>query len=124
MALLPYEPFYTSSFFDCLKKHKHLQERVLKLVERICEAPKSPKAHLLQMKKGVNLRGKRRRHLTGNFVVVYVVCDECIEMGFRAKGYNDCLGCEGKPLKRVIFLAFDKWDDIYSREWRGDLCMP
>lgn len=118
-----YKPFYTVSFFDCLQNYPELQERVLQLVERICENPKH-KSHLLKKKKGVDLQGKRRRHLTGNFVVVYVVCDECITKGFRSRGYNDCLGCEGKPLKRVIFLAFDKWDDIYSREWRGDLSIP
>jgi mRNA-degrading endonuclease RelE of RelBE toxin-antitoxin system len=120
----PYQPFYTRSFFDCLEKYRHLQDRVLILVERIVQNPKSRQSHLLKKERGIDLRGKRRRHLSGNFVVVYVVCDECIIKGFRAKRYNDCFGCEGKPLRRVIFLAFDKWDDIYSREWRGDLSIP
>lgn len=119
----PYEPRYTPSFFDCLEKYRRLQERVLVLTERIVQAPKA-QSHLLKKERGVDLQGKRRRHLSGNFVVVYIICDECINKGFKAKGYNDCLGCEGKPLRRVIFLAFDKWDDIYSREWRGDLSIP
>lgn len=112
-----YVPIYTQVFFECLKKHRNKQGRILELVERILEAPKVPQAHFLGFKRGVDLRGKRRRHMSGNFVIVYIVCEECIAKGHRAKGYNKCHFCSGKPSNNVIFVAFDKWDDIYRREW-------
>jgi len=86
------------------------------VVLRILDHP-FHRSHLLEKKGGIDLRGKRSRHVSGNFVIVYVVCEECIQNGFRDKGWNDCAFCSGAPLKRVIFLAFDQHDDIYTREW-------
>jgi len=114
---IKYVPFYTEVFFECLEKHRDKQDRVLELVERICEAPKIPQAHFLGVKKGVDLRGKRRRHMSGNYVVIYIVCEECIAKGHRAKGYNNCHFCSEKQSNWIIFVAFDKWEDIYSRKW-------
>jgi len=114
---LKYVPVYTEVFFECLEKHRDKQNRVLELVVRILEAPKIRQAHFLGVKGGVDLRGKRRRHMSHNFVVIYIVCEECIAKGHRARGYNNCHFCSGKPTNRVIFVAFDKWDDIYSRKW-------
>jgi len=114
---IKYVPLYTEVFFQCLENHRDKQNRILELVERICEAPKIPQAHFLEVKKGVDLRGKRRRHMSNNFVVIYIVCEECIALGHRAKGYNDCHFCSGKKTNHIIFVAFDKWDDIYRRKW-------
>lgn len=116
-----YSPLYTEVFVECLEKYREQQNRILELVERILEAPKIPQAHFLQLKHGVDLRGKRRRHMSGNYVVIYIVCEECIAKGHRAKGYNNCHFCSGKPSNNVIFVAFDKWDDIYRREWAIEL---
>ena len=114
---LKFVPFYTEVFLECLEKHRDQQIRVLELVERILQAPKIQQAHFLGIKRGVDLRGKRRRHMSNNFVIIYIVCEECLAKGHRAKGYNNCHFCTGKPSNRVIFVAFDKWDDIYSRGW-------
>lgn len=114
---LRYRPFYTEVFLECLEEHREQQNRALELVERILEAPKIRQAHFLGIKRGVDLRGKRRRHMSGNYVIVYIVCEECINLGHRAKGYNNCHFCSGKPSNWVIFVAFGKWDDIYSRQW-------
>jgi mRNA-degrading endonuclease RelE of RelBE toxin-antitoxin system len=111
-----YEPFYTKSFQSCLRKYRDKRERVEKLINRILQNP-IQSSHLLTKKKGIDLRGKRSRHLTGNFVVVYIVCEECIESGFYDKGYNNCSICKGEPKKRVVFLAFGKHQDVYSKEW-------
>jgi mRNA-degrading endonuclease RelE of RelBE toxin-antitoxin system len=117
-------PIYTGLFTDEFnkllnKKYRHLKERVKELVDRILEDPYLD-SHLLDKKKGIDLRGKRSRHLTGNFVVVYVVCEECVEKGkeFRARGFNQCSHCPENPGKQVVFLAFAKHDDIYSRTWK------
>lgn len=115
---LPYEPFYTQPFLDCLEKHRDKQNQVLILVERILADPRW-QSHLLGRKKGIDLRGKRSRHFGRNFVIIYTVCDDCITRGFRDQGYNDCAFCTGDPLKRVIFLAFGQHDDIYSQQWKA-----
>ena len=112
-----YRPLYTEAFVECLEKHHEHQNRALELVERILENPKSQLSHLLQFKHGVDLRGKRRRHMSGNYVVIYIVCEECIAKGHRAKGYNNCHFCSEKQSNWIIFVAFDKWEDIYSRKW-------
>lgn len=112
-----YVPLYTEVFFQCLEDHRDKQERILELVERICKAPKIPQAHFLDVKKGVDLRGKRRRHMSSNYVVIYIVCEECITLGHKAKGYNNCYFCTGEKTNHIIFVAFDKWDDIYRRKW-------
>lgn len=117
MTTPKYVPVYTEVFFECLEKHRDKQDRILELVERICEAPKIPQAHFLSVKKSVDLRGKRRRHMSGDFVVIYIVCEECITMDHRAKGYNNCHFCSGESTNHIIFVAFDKWDNIYSRKW-------
>ena len=116
-----YSPLYTEAFVECLEKHHEQQNRVLELVERILESPKSPQSHLLKFKHNVDLRGKRRRHMSGNYVVIYIVCEECIAKGHRAKGYNNCHFCSDKTSNNVIFVAFDKWDDIYRRKWAIEL---
>ncbi len=40
---IKYVPFYTEVFLECLEKNRNKQDRVLALVERICEAPKISK---------------------------------------------------------------------------------
>jgi len=112
-----YEARYTRHFEKCLQKHRDKKKRVKTLVERMLQHPYN-QSHLLNKKRGIDLRGKRSRHLgSGNFCILYMICEECINNGFRDKGYNDCPHCTGQPLKMVIFLAFDKHDDIYAREW-------
>lgn len=111
-----YRPVYAKSFDKCLKKHQDRKKRIEKLVQRVLKDPKL-QSYLLTKKGQVDLRGKRRRHLGGNFVIVYMVCDECIDEGFRKAGYNNCSFCEDKPAKQVVFLAFSKHDDIYSKQW-------
>lgn len=114
-----YEALYTKTFQKTLAKHHDKTKRIERCIEKILKNPKHD-SHLLKKTKGIDLRGKHRRHLTGNFVIVYMICDECIENGFRDKGYNNCSNCDGTPRRRVIFLAFDKHEDIYSKKWKYD----
>ena len=73
---------------------------------------------MLRRGKRADLRGKRARHLTPNFVVLYAVCEECVQAGFLQKGWNDCGRiCDGKPHRRVVFLGFGKHDVAYGRDW-------
>lgn len=111
-------PYFTEQFKEDFDKHRHLREGIADLVAKICGNP-GHKSHLLKKKKRTDLRGKRSRHLSGNFVGVFMVCEECMDKGFRDKGWNACNFCGDIPPKSVVFLAFDKWDNIYKREWNS-----
>lgn len=113
-----YERLYTETFNNCIEKHRDKKKRIESLVKKILQNP-FHKSHLLKKIKGIDLRGKRRRHLTSNFVVVYTICEECINSNLHQ--YNNCINCNKKPKKQVIFIAFDCYDDIYSKEYKVKL---
>jgi mRNA-degrading endonuclease RelE of RelBE toxin-antitoxin system len=115
--MVRYEAQYTIPFGECVKKHRGKKKRIKSLVSRILADPRSPNSHLLTKVRNIDLRGKRSRHL-GNFVVVYIVCEECIQSDFRRLGYNKCKDCRRDP-KQVIFLAVGPHDDIYRKEWQA-----
>ena len=116
-----YEDKYERSFVDCLQRHRDKKKCIEALVQRIPADPFS-QSHLLGEKSGIDLRGIRSRHFAKNFVILYMVCDECITKGFREQ--NDCAFCTGEPLRRVIFLAFGPHDDIYTRQWKDIHLIP
>lgn len=118
MKLETYESLYWETFGECLKKYKHLTQRVETIARRVAADPLSPQSHLLDYKKGIDLQGKRSRRFANHFCIIYMVCDECIDKGFKEQGFNNCYFCTGEPLKRVIFLGFGIHDDVYSRHWR------
>lgn len=112
-----YKPLYTEAFNNCIEKHKDKKKRIKSLVNKILRDP-FYKSCLLIKVKGVDLQGKRRRHLTANFVMVYAICEECIRQNYLQ--YNNCTNCNGKPKKRVVLIAFAKHDDIYKK-WKSKL---
>lgn len=113
-----YEGFFTPTFKECLGPYENnpqLKKRLQSVIDRILENPKT-QSHLLKKERGIDLRGKRRRHVSGNYVLIYAICDECILLKHQI--FNNCVDiCDGTPKKRIIFFAFDKWDDVYSQEW-------
>ena len=114
-----YESLYTEAFNKCFEQYRRtnprLEKRIRSVINRILINPKSPQSHFLQKEKGIDLRGKRRRHVSGKYVVIYAVCDECIKLEHQK--FNQCSICNGKPQKRVIFFAIGHWDSIYLKEW-------
>lgn len=109
-----YVSYRTKSFKKGIEKYAHHKARIEKLINRILVNPKN-NSHLLQQKYRKDLRGKRSRHLSTNFLIVFMACDECIEEGFREKGYNNCSFCTGQPEKRIIFLSFCTYDATYKK---------
>jgi len=113
----PYEGTFTPTFNACIQQcesNPQMKKRLKSVIDRILENPKV-QSHLLRKEGGIDLRGKRRRHVSGNYVLVYAICDECINSGHQK--FNNCGGCDGVAKNKVIFFAFDKWDKIYSKEW-------
>lgn len=71
-----YQPLFGPTFKKCLEKCPHLKERIQSFIRKILGDPYFA-SHLLKKKGKIDLRGKRSRHLSGNFVAVYLVCEEC-----------------------------------------------
>ena len=113
-----YEAVFLPTFRACLKDHPDLKQRVRWFVERLQVDPYTTgHSHTLTSKKGIDLRGKRGAHVSGNFVVVFMVCEECINRGFRAAGYNQCEPCPEAPVKRMLLLAFGPHKEAYGHTW-------
>ena len=117
----PYTPFYTVSFSKCVKRHLSRCDQIRALETRILRDP-FVSSHALTVKGEVDLRGKRARHdAGGRFVIIYMVCEECLNRGYREAGFNDCNGCEEIPENGVVFLAYGSHDDVYARYWRAHI---
>lgn len=106
------------SFERCVKRYKGQRKPIEGVVQKVLRDP-FHLSHRLRKRRKIDLRGKRSRHFSDSFVVVFSACDECIEKGDREKGWNDCWFCEGEALKRVIFWGVGKHDDVYRREYQA-----
>jgi len=115
---MKYEGYFTKTFKESIEKYPDKKKRIKALIDKILYNP-FYRSHRLKKAKGIDLRGKRSRHLTNNFVIIYTVCDECINSNLQK--YNQCINCDGQAKKRVIFIAFGTHKDIYTREWLGEL---
>jgi len=113
-----YTGFFTPTFDKCLSSYNNnpiIKQRVKSVIDRILEHPKV-QSHFLDKIGKIDLRGKRRRHVGGKYIIIYAICDEC--MLLKHQKFNNCVNiCNVAIKKRVIFFAFDKWNDIYSRQW-------
>jgi mRNA-degrading endonuclease YafQ of YafQ-DinJ toxin-antitoxin module len=115
-----YEAVFVPTFAACMRDHPDQRERLQKLVQRLQSDPyQAAGSHALTAKERTDLRGKRGAHLSRNFVVIFMVCEECVNRGHRAKGYNQCEPCPEAPLKRIIFLAFGPHKKAYGHTWGG-----
>jgi hypothetical protein len=106
------------SFRRCLRRYPDQRDRVRKFIDRLQADPYySGRSHLLTIRDGIDLRGKRGAHVSRNLVVVFMICEECINRSFRAKGYNQCDPCPETPDKRVILLGFGAHKVAYGHMW-------
>ena len=111
---MAYESYFTKNFEKNTERYPDQKLRVEALINRILDDPQH-ESHLLQYKYGKDLRGKRSRHLSKNFLIVFIPCDECIEKGFWDKGYNNCSFCTGQAEKQVVFFSFGTYDVTYRK---------
>jgi len=113
-----YEAVFLPSFLRCVKRHPDQQTRVRDFVRRLQADPyQAGESHPLAVRGGVDLRGKRGAHISRNFVVIFMVCEECINRSFRAKGLNRCEPCPERPEKRLVLIAFGPHQVAYGHEW-------
>ncbi|NPV47878.1 MAG: hypothetical protein HPY69_13035 [Armatimonadetes bacterium] len=116
-----YEVYFTETFRKCLRRHPDRKKALKTAISRLANDPyHALDSHLLQSKHGVDLTGKRGCHLFGaRFVLVFMICEECVAKGFLATGANRCSSppCTHGPDRRIICVAFDRHDAAYSRTW-------
>ncbi len=111
----PYSACLTVSFQECVQNHPQRRERIRKHVERVLADPYGG-GHWLTVDKA-DLRGKRGRHdAGGRYVLIYMICRECLDSGYREQGYNACNPCE-ENRANVIFLAYGPHDETYATQW-------
>ena len=109
-----YKFFLTDEFKAALRKHSGIKKQVLRKMEQILSNPYH-NSELLQKKK-VDLRGKRSRRITRNFRIVFVVCEECVSKGFKAKGFNECAFCASLTSQEhyVVFMTIGPHEKAYG----------
>ncbi|MBI4738692.1 hypothetical protein HY772_03895 [Candidatus Woesearchaeota archaeon] len=90
----------------CLKKYPHLKEPFRKKKDYILQNP----LQLGEPLKG-NLNGLRSFPLQKNFIIIYLVCEECRRL--KQETFNQCTGCGRIPANSVIFLLFGPHDEAY-----------
>jgi len=105
---LAYIARYTSTLKTCLKKFPHLKEKFRNKKDYILKDP----LNLGEPLKG-NLNGLRSFTLTRNFLVIFIVCNECRRL--KQEKMNGCLQCEQTPPETVIFLLFGPHDPAYRQ---------
>jgi len=110
------EFFLTDEFKAALRKHAGIKKQVLRKMEQILSNPYH-NSELLQKKK-VDLRGKRSRRITRNFRIVFMICEECVTRGFRAKGFNECAFCTSLDPQEnyVVFMTVGPHERAYGEK--------
>lgn len=103
---MSYVAKYHPNILTCLAKYPHLKERFKKKKEHILKAP----IQLGEPLRG-NLNGLRSFPFVENFIITYIVCEECRQL--QQEDINNCRDCGNIPENSVIFLDFGPHDLTY-----------
>jgi len=98
---------YTTDLKTCLEKYAHLKNKFEKKKDYILESPLllgEPLKH--------KLNGLRSFPLGSNFLIIFIVCDDCRRL--KQKNINGCPHCEQTPKNTVFFLLFGPHDLMYK----------
>lgn len=97
---------YHPQILKSLEDYSYLKERFKKKRQHILKSP----IELGEPLQG-NLNGLRSFPFAGNFIIIYIVCEECHRLQQQER--NRCLQCGQMPDNAVIFLAFGPHDPTY-----------
>lgn len=104
---MEYTAKYHPAVKTCLKQYPHLKKQFEKKKNYLLRNP----LELGEPLKG-NLNGLRSFPLAGNYVIVFIVCDDCRRL--RQEETNRCLQCGQIPPATVVFLLFGPHDASYQ----------
>lgn len=99
---------YHPEIKNCLKKYPHLKDQFKKKKDHILQDPFG----LGEPLKG-ELCGLRSFRLTKNFVIIFLICEECRKLNHQQR--NKCSQCGNIPPNSVIFLLFAPHDSAYKK---------
>ena len=108
---MDYIPLFHPTIKDKLKKYPHLKNRFQNKVDYIIRSPLT-----IGEKLRGNYTGLRSIPLTGNFILIFLVCEECIQLGHNST-LNNCLQHSEIPQNTVIFLTFSPHDIAYRETY-------
>lgn len=103
---MAYVAKYHPQILKCIETYSNMKERFKKKREYILKSP----IELGEPLQG-NLHGLRSFPFGGNFIIIYIVCEECRRLQQQDK--NRCFQCGQIPDNAVIFLAFGPHDPTY-----------
>jgi len=104
---LEYIAKYHPAIKTCLEKYPHLKNQFEKKKNYILQNP----IQLGEPLKG-NLNGLRSFALARNYIVIFIVCDDCRRL--KQEEVNRCAQCGEIPSNSVVFLLFGPHDPTYK----------
>ena len=97
----PYAARETELYIETKGKRTDIQKNLESVKVRLLENPKQA-AHSKRMV-GPS-KGLREAHITGNWRVIFTICEECRELGEQDTNKPKCLDCGDQPNETVNFL--------------------
>ncbi len=110
-----FRPQFAKGFAKDLRRYAGLRRQIQNKVEQVLDDPYRS-SELLTIGRWSDLRGKRSVRITKKFRLVFAVCEECLNRGFKDRGFNNCAGCtKTVPDDIVVFLSIGPRDTAYGR---------
>ena len=104
-----YEAVYEDIFLRNLKRYSSIRKNIKRRVEQIISDPYHNTEPLGDMSKKLNLTGCRSIRVDRNFRIIFVICEECLEI----PECEYCF-CDDLEEKTVVFLTVGPHDRAYS----------
>ncbi|MGM0418296.1 MAG: hypothetical protein ACQEQS_06210 [Thermodesulfobacteriota bacterium] len=104
-----YKAVYEDLFLKNLKRYSSIRQAIKRRVERVLTNPYHNSEFLGDVTDKLNLIGCRSVRIDRNFRVVFVICEECLDIA-------DCgfCFCDNLPDKTVVFLTVGPHDKAYA----------
>ncbi|MFQ5812580.1 MAG: type II toxin-antitoxin system RelE/ParE family toxin [Anaerolineae bacterium] len=104
-----YQPVFEDLFVRNQRRYRSLRKQIQRRVDQVLDDPYTGTERLGRIPGRLDLRGCRSVHVTRNFRIIFVVCEECRQ----APGCRFCF-CEGLQDKAVVFLTVGPHEKAYS----------
>ena len=106
-----YEAVYEEIFRRNLRRYASLRQRIKNRIDRILVDPYANTEALSDRSSKLNLVGCRSARIDRNFRVIFVICEECLQI-------PDCEYCFCGDLSEqtVVFLTVGPHDRAYAME--------
>ncbi len=104
-----YQAVYEDLFVKNIRRYSSIKKLAKKKIDRLLTDPYQNTEFLGDPSGKLNLVGCRSARIDRNFRIVFVICEECINI----KNCQFCF-CENLPDKTIIFLTIGPHDKAYA----------